>query len=283
MSIAVAVSAFERTTVSLFERTASSRSGHGAGGLQCDCARTAPDVRVGEPSLSPAARQRFEAGSVRFPEGIERIDATDARLRTRTESVTNSLAFEVVTRDGDRVQVQLDTSDSRSSARLDVRGPDGALRIASDERSSTRRVSIAIEGQLDDAERAAIDALASDVVTLANDFIEGDGAAALQRAQSLQLGDSLASFSLQLAQRSERTVQAAGYRGEHALAGLARADAGFAATVDAFAGALRDFVLPPEPSEPAAVDAGTRAQLLAGLLPALLQPLDAPEAELEKA
>ena len=282
MSIAVAVSAFERSTVSLFERTASSRSGHGAGPGHCDCARTAPDVRVGEPSISPSARQRFDAGSTRFPERIERSEATDARLRTRTESITNSLSFEVVTRDGDRVQVQLDTADSRSSARLDVRGADGALRIASDERSSSRSVSISIEGSLDEGERAAIDALASDVVALANDFIEGDGASALKKAQSLQLDDSLASFSLQLAQRSERTVQSAGYRGEHALAGLARADAGFAATVDAFAKGLREFVLPPAAAEPAAVDTGTRAQLLAGLLPALLRPLDAPPSQVDQ-
>ncbi len=277
MSIAVAFSAFERSASSLSGRgSGAGKTGH------CDCGAghggrggATPEVRTTDAAFSNSARARLDAGSARFPQRIERPDGAAASVHTRTASVANSLAFEVVTRDGDRVQVRLDSVDSSSSSRLDVRTAEGSLRARSEERSSSRSVSIAIEGELDDSERAAIDALASDVVALANDFIEGDDAAALRRAQSLQLDDSLASFSLQLAQRSERTVQTAGYRGEHGLAALARADAGFAATVDALAGKLREFVLAPPPREAPAIDKGTRAQLLAGLLPSLFEPLDA--------
>lgn len=122
----------------------------------------------------------------------------------------DSLAFEVTTRDGDRVTVRMDEQrySGMAAGSLESNG------IRSDEVSSASlfsgRYSFTVEGSLDDGEKQALTELFGKVQDVSGRFFNGDIQGAFRAAQSLDLGgDELASFSLNLS--ATRMVSAAAY------------------------------------------------------------------------
>lgn len=122
----------------------------------------------------------------------------------------DSFAFEVTTRDGDRVTVRMDEQ-RYSGMAATYRESDG---MRSGEISSANvfsgRYSFSVEGNLDQGEREALAELFGNVQKVSARFFEGDIQGAFRTAQSLNLsGDELASFSLNLS--ATRMVSAAAY------------------------------------------------------------------------
>lgn len=127
------------------------------------------------------------------------------------ESATgDSFAFEVTTRDGDRITVRMDEQRySRMAA-----GFTESNGILSGEVSSTSlfsgRYSFTVDGSLNDGEKQALAGLFEKVQDVSGRFFSGDVQGAFRTAQSLNLGgDELASFSLNLS--ATRMVSAAAY------------------------------------------------------------------------
>ncbi|WP_177190578.1 DUF5610 domain-containing protein [Marinobacter sp.] len=121
-----------------------------------------------------------------------------------------SFAFEVTTRDGDRVTVRMEEQ-RYSAMSASARESDG---VRSEEVRSASlfsgRYAFSVEGSLDDGEKAALADLFGKVQQVSGRFFDGDIQGAFQAAQSLSLGgDELASFSLNLS--ATRMVSAAAY------------------------------------------------------------------------
>ena len=121
-----------------------------------------------------------------------------------------SFAFEVTTRDGDRVTVRME--EQRYAAMSASARESGGVR--SEEVSSASlfsgRYAFSVEGSLDNGEKAALADLFGKVQQVSGRFFDGDIQGAFQAAQSLSLGgDELASFSLNLS--ATRMVSAAAY------------------------------------------------------------------------
>ncbi|WP_434049528.1 DUF5610 domain-containing protein [Marinobacter salarius] len=121
-----------------------------------------------------------------------------------------SFAFEVTTRDGDRVTVRMEEQ-RYSAMSASARESDG---VRSEEVRSASlflgRYAFSVEGSLDDGEKAALADFFGKVQQVSGRFFDGDIQGAFQAAQSLSLGgDELASFSLNLS--ATRMVSAAAY------------------------------------------------------------------------
>lgn len=130
---------------------------------------------------------------------------------TLVESASKDLfAFEVTTRDGDRVTVRMDEQRySRMAA--SSRESDGTQSAEVSSASLfSGRYTFTVEGSLDEGEKAALADLFSKVQDLSGRFFDGDVQGAFQTAQSLNLsGDELAGFSLSLS--ATRVISAAAY------------------------------------------------------------------------
>lgn len=125
-------------------------------------------------------------------------------------SSRDSFAFEVTTRDGDRVTVRMDEQ-RYSAMAARAREGDG---VRSEEIRSTSlfsgRYAFSVEGSLDEGEKAALTDLFGRVQEVSGRFFDGDTQGAFQAAQALNLGgEELAGFSLNLS--ATRMVSAAAY------------------------------------------------------------------------
>ncbi|TNC85742.1 MAG: hypothetical protein CSH37_06750 [Thalassolituus sp.] len=115
---------------------------------------------------------------------------------------SQSMALEVVTRDGDKVTVNFRQREGGVSLSA------GGYELTASGYSS--RYDMQVEGTLDDAELQALQTLFDDVGSLSETFYGGDLGAALVEAMSLGFdGNELASMSLELRQRSFSSVSRA--------------------------------------------------------------------------
>ncbi len=116
-----------------------------------------------------------------------------------------SVSLDLITREGDRVTVELSsvfeeglTALKGSAAAQDANGR-SALRFSSFERSVSLREQLyfSVEGDLNDEELAAIESLLIEVDDLLQDFFAGDIDQALQEALAIELdGTEIAAISL---------------------------------------------------------------------------------------
>ena len=105
------------------------------------------------------------------------------------QAASNRLSLEVVTREGDRVNVSFKQSQ--------VQLQKGELGV------SAQKWNMEVDGNLSDAEREALTQLFNDVQSLGEHFFSGDMASAIDEAMKLGIqSDEIASMSLQLTQRS---------------------------------------------------------------------------------
>ncbi|WP_165854854.1 DUF5610 domain-containing protein [Marinobacter sp. JSM 1782161] len=153
---------------------------------------------------------------------------------SRVEAASrDQLAFEVRTRDGDVVTVRMDEQRYAGVSQASVTSDAGRASQSSSVSLFAGSYQFAVEGELDDGERAALTELFEDVQSVAGRFFDGDIQSAFSAAQSLGLdGEELASFSLNLS--SSRTVSASAYEsvaGETSAASRLRPLAGLAGEV----------------------------------------------------
>jgi hypothetical protein len=128
------------------------------------------------------------------------VQATSAKVTTRERGV-----LEIHTLEGDVVKIDFRHS---TSVRLgSLEGPEGSqdsLKVRISERTSLQ-----VEGDLSQAELAAIGDLVAKVDTLANEFFAGDVEQAFAAAQDLQLDTSqLADYSLKLSMTQKVRIHA---------------------------------------------------------------------------
>jgi len=122
----------------------------------------------------------------------------------------NSFAFEVTTRDGDRVTIRMDEQRYSRMTASTRQSEDALSADASSASLFSGRYTFTVEGTLDEGEKTALADLLGKVQDVSGRFFGGDIQGAFQTAQSLNLGgDELASFSLNLS--ATRMVSAAAY------------------------------------------------------------------------
>ncbi len=239
-------------------------------------ARTSPTVfsaaglaRAAQPAPRGVPPARIDIGETGVRAGL--------LARSSVTSDTFAIDYELVTRDGDHVQIHLATSDVREAEAI-VASDDATGQFLSYSASTrhVREASLQVTGTLDDGELAALELVARQVAGAARDFLTKDGEVALARAAAIDFhSDEFTSFSLSLTQRltvDEREVAL-----DHATEGVSRtrasdpALAGFAR----LGTALRALIEAPDER----VDAATRARIAHALVPRLLRPVETgPEA-----
>lgn len=139
------------------------------------------------------------------------LSATGRASAASVEIATqDSFAFEVTTRDGDRVTVRMEEQRYSGMAASYTENDGNRSAEASSNSLFSGRYSFAVEGSLDEGERQALTELFGKVQDVSGRFFDGDIQGAFRKAQSLNLGgDELASFSLNLS--ATRMVSAAAY------------------------------------------------------------------------
>ncbi|WP_430461982.1 DUF5610 domain-containing protein [Thalassolituus sp. LLYu03] len=141
-------------------------------------------------SLVDAALDDME-NRIRNPEA-----ASSSVVSSRASvSASNTLSLQVLTRDGDRVEVSFSQSADQS-----LQSSAGNMRFTANNQQSW---NMQVSGSLSDAEKTALEGLFGDVQSLSEQFFGGDIGSALQSAMSLGFdGSQLASMSLSLTQQS---------------------------------------------------------------------------------
>ena len=130
---------------------------------------------------------------------------------SRMTALAESFELSVSTREGDRLRIRIaQASLSESSSQVNASVTEGGSQISLSSRSSQLQVGmwqIELEGDLNGAERKALEDLLGQVQTLAGQFYAGDLDGAFDRAMALNMdGNQLASMSLSLTQTSIRQV-----------------------------------------------------------------------------
>ncbi len=130
---------------------------------------------------------------------------------SRSELHSEAINLEVTTRDGDTVRIVVEAASGFSEEGFlnTFSGPGGSGFEAGHSRTefSSSRFHFSVEGELDEDERAALEALVGQVEDLADEFFDGDGRAALEQALSLGYDSSeIAGFSLRLTELDVRQV-----------------------------------------------------------------------------
>lgn len=168
----------------------------------------AADIDKGEALIAEGLKQ-IEAGEkpdLLAPKVPERDDAPQSAAPTGftlagTRS-SQSLALEVVTRDGDKVTVNF----RQKEGGISLTTPGMSLTTS----AFSSRFDMQIDGNLDEGELNALQTLFDDVSKLSETFYGGDLGAALEEAMQLGFdGNELASMSLELRQRSFSSVSRA--------------------------------------------------------------------------
>ncbi|MAK89915.1 MAG: hypothetical protein CMI08_10480 [Oceanospirillaceae bacterium] len=110
-------------------------------------------------------------------------------------SLSNTLTLQVITRDGDRVNVSFSQSAAAASSWND--------RVSATAFAADSEWQMDVQGSLDEGEQKALAGLMKDVQSLSEQFFNGDIGQALKSAGELGFaGDELAAMSLQLTQTS---------------------------------------------------------------------------------
>lgn len=179
-------------------------------------------------------------------------------LQSSRASIARELDFSVRTRDGDTVRVRLVANDS---AEFDLRtSANGNLALRAATRQEAWSVT-SVNGALDEAEQAAITALAGQAAAIAERFFTGEEIDPGSLAEFTRLAPELSSLDFAVSERSERVSQIATYRDVAGASLLA--DAG------AWRRALAALLAEPRPADGRFDSADARADVVHGIASAL--------------
>lgn len=129
--------------------------------------------------------------------------AVEASAVRAERSEQNSFAFSVTTADGDVVTINASREQSSRFEALDKQTDSARELMVSWQDERAERFTFSVEGDLDESELDAIEALMAKVGTVADTFFSGQYEAAFEKAERLELGgDALVSMSLNMTQKT---------------------------------------------------------------------------------
>ncbi|MCZ2722891.1 DUF5610 domain-containing protein [Marinomonas sp. 15G1-11] len=166
------------------------------------------DVHNNIESTQAQITKGFETLSNRFfePEPLQEIDSTSSGAVIASETQyrqTSSTEIQIETRDGDKVSLSLSALQAYQSqvSAATAQNESGSASNVSRYTSSQSEFAFeySLSGELDDAEREAIQSLVTDLADVADTFFSGDMASAFE--QGLKLGynsNELSGFAMEL-------------------------------------------------------------------------------------
>jgi len=181
-----------------------------------EVAAASPPAAKGE-AASPATTAATAPGADEAPDTgeagrlIERLGVEDLqrfRLQQRATELGASFSLALTTRDGDEVTLDYTQLDLFERSRFKARGDDGErIRFGDSTSASQRLVALAVTGELDDGERAAIERLFDKLVDVANEFFQGSLKDAVAELKNLEFdGEELAELALQFGRSQSRAA-----------------------------------------------------------------------------
>ena len=146
---------------------------------------------------------------------------TVAQYEQSYQREKNNFSFELTTQEGDKVVINAISDSQLYEQSYSSANENGASSIYSSSEQSSSGYSFSVQGDLNEAEMAAIEDLLGQVNSLADEFYDGDLATAFDMALELESdGDQIADFSLNLRQQQVQSYQYSGiaqYSGEASL------------------------------------------------------------------
>lgn len=182
---------------------------------------SAAPVQPAKQVAVPAAVSSTPAKPVSVPsDDDEQATAVPSVSRYRAKLYNeDTLDMTVKTRDGDTVTISISALQALRVNGADWTGMTGFAGLQGDGSLSTFKgmysesMLFEVDGELDDAEKAALDELIASVMDLADSFYGGDMAAALDKASQLALDPAeLSSMALEMTQTRYMRASAATYR-----------------------------------------------------------------------
>ena len=206
---------------------------------------------------------------------IARLGADDfTQLRARSVDVgrQTALSLDLTTRDGDTIRLDFRQLDTFSRAWVKGETNDGArVRASSTTATSQRYVSMAVNGNLSDDEKAAIDAVLQNVVDVANQFFHGDLRAAVAHLSDMNVDtNQLADVSLKMSMSRNRQLNQVAIGGGAAarVQQAAQAHSGVSRTLEYLADQQKQLIVAAKTQ----FDDRSAVQLVQQLLPAMIAP-----------
>lgn len=124
------------------------------------------------------------------------------------QQARNDFSFELTTQEGDKVTIKANSQFESYAAFMKSQGENGQSQVAGASQSNSSGYSFSVEGDISDAEMAAIDDLMSQVNSLSEEFYGGDLDKAFDMAMGLTSDASqIAEFSLNLRQQQTQAVE----------------------------------------------------------------------------
>ena len=227
------------------------------------------------PAAPEAADEAAEQPAPRLP--IVEMAAEDFQRFRYSElaaELKTSLVLELKTAEGDTVKLDFSQLDLLERGKFSGRLAEGGMREETSFAEGTERVvNMGVEGELDDAERAAIDRVLSSVVDVANAFFHNDLAAALGKLKSLEFDTgTLAELSLQMSMsKSVEYARARGGAGMEDLQRMVDQDGEISRMVEFFASEQKRLI----ESAGEVLDRPSAVRMVKSLLPPMIdRPLE---------
>ncbi|MBM3224679.1 MAG: hypothetical protein FJZ47_12860 [Candidatus Tectomicrobia bacterium] len=157
-------------------------------------------------TFAPTSSSFGHDHSIRSRDGFSRSRLTAVQAETRT-----SADITLVTAEGDKVTLSAETASQASYLRYDARGriqgQHARVRTEVLQLNASEALSVQIEGNLNDAERADIQEALSTLADIATDFFDGDTDSALSSALDLTELETLQSIDATLEVSQSVSVQ----------------------------------------------------------------------------
>ena len=206
---------------------------------------------------------------------VVRLGADDfAKLRARSVDVgkQTALSLDLTTRDGDTIHLDFRQIDTFSRTWGKGETNDGTrVRASSTTASSQRYVNMAVNGNLSDDEKGAIDAVLQNVVEVANQFFHGDLRAAVAHLSDMNVDtNQLADVSLKMSMSRNRQLSQVAIGGGDAarVQQAAQASSGVGRTLEYLADQQKQLIVAAKTQ----FDDRSAVQLVKQLLPAMIAP-----------
>lgn len=156
----------------------------------------------------------LQAGLDQLASGASATESIDSETVALQAEQTQSMELSLTTRDGDKVQLRMASSESALHYREE--NAKGSIQVDAWQRSDS--LFISVEGELDENERAAINQLIDESRTLADKLFSGDAQAAFNHLLDQGNNSSeIASYALRVSQHHSQSAMYA-YQSVDAIA-----------------------------------------------------------------
>lgn len=133
------------------------RYGQDGGSHLCTaCQDNAPRGRGARRVNEGSGEETAGKSRVRGPETLDPVVPERLRAKSRTETSTSALQFQVKTSEGDTVTLSVNAVQQSSSDRVSYQSKDGSLRASQRTQSSSIQANVSVEGNLSEEELADI-------------------------------------------------------------------------------------------------------------------------------